>query len=201
MKLHISRVTISCPKGFVFLPFRPYWSSSPNHTLRLDCCTWWKLQHGNAKSCSVKALFWNDALHHFTNECHSRPSSCQDARGCREPAAPAGAHSQEQCDGDNDIDRAACRGTAAPHLLACSTPCAQLVLMWKQKPTLLHPKGKLPCAVDAQHFLKTNGQLEKVIDRHAPFSSARAYGCFRSNQCDTLVLFGKSLRTRIVRYD
>lgn len=61
MKFHISRVTISCPKGFVFLPFRLYWSSSPNHTLRLDCCTRWKLQRGNAKSGSVKALFWNDA--------------------------------------------------------------------------------------------------------------------------------------------
>lgn len=98
-------------------------------------------------------------VHYFTSECHSRLPSSQDAWECWEPAAPAGAHLQELWDSDSDIDRAACHGSAAPCLLACSTRCTWLTLTWRQKlskqppfATLLYPGGKPPCTMDAQHF-------------------------------------------------
>lgn len=128
MKLHLSGMTTSCPIDFVFLAFRPYWSSSQKRISGLSA------PYGESYTVEMpKVALWKACsemmpVHHFATE-------CQDAWGCWEPAAPAGARSQELWDGDSNTDRAACHGAAAPCLLACSTCCTQLALMWKQKPS------------------------------------------------------------------
>lgn len=166
--------------------------------------------HGESYGVEMpKAALWKPCseimpVRHFTNECHSHPSSCQDARRCREPAAPAGAHSQEQCDGDNDIDRAMCRGAAAPRLLACSTPCAQLVLMWKQKPEQPHfatPQREASLRCGCSALLKNKCTAEKGRRQTCTFFLSQGLWMFQVQSMWHFGFIWKSLRTRIVRYN
>lgn len=100
-----------------------------------------------------------------------------------------------------------CRGTAAPGLLACSTCCIWLVLMWKQKPSeqypfaILQQEASLHCGCSA--FLKNKCTSGKVHTQTCTFFLSQGLWMFSSPIDVTLclVLFGKSLRTRIVRYN
>lgn len=196
MKSHISRTTISCSKGFVFLLFRPYWSFSQNHTLRL-VLHMVKLQHGNIKKSLWKTCSEMMPRHHFTSKCHSHPPSCQDTWGCWEPAAPAGAHSK----GSGAVTVALTGQCAMAQLLPVPWPAAHSAFgccLHGSKNllstlSLLYPEGKAPCIV---HFWKTNAQPGNYLHCFSCgfFPSDGAWGCFRSSRCDTLWQAGPELR-------
>lgn len=109
--------------------------------------------------------------------------------------------------GQRQVMLTACRGTAAPGLLACSMCCIWLVLMWKQKPSeqcpfaILRQEASLHCGCSA--FLKNKCTSGKVHTQTRTFFLSQGLWMFSSPIDVTLclVLFGKSLRTRIVRYN
>lgn len=197
MKLHISKTTISCPKGFVFSLFRPYWSFSQNHTLRLDCCAWWKLQHGNIKSVSVKDLLWNDARALLYQQVPLTPTELPGHLGLLRTCCSSWSLLKGLWGSDSGTERAVCHGTAAPCPLACSTFCIWPPSAWEQKPSdqphfaVSRREGSLHCAL-----LKNKCTARKVPTLFFMcFSpSDKAWGCFRSSRCDPLWQAGPELR-------
>lgn len=163
MILHISRTTISCPKGFGVLLFRPYWSFSQNHTLRLDCCTWWKQQHGNIKSVSVKDLFWNDAQAPLYQQVPLTSTELPGHLGVLRICCSSWSLLRGVWGSDSGTDRAACHGTAAPCPLACSTFCIWLPSVGRQKPSE-HPQFAVDRREGSQHcaFVRNKCTARKV---------------------------------------
>lgn len=83
---------------------------------------------------------------------------------------------------------------AMEHLLTVSWPAAHAALgwcLWGSKNLLSNPHFAVPWR-EASLYYGCSALLKKLgkhIHRHTLFSSARAYGCFKSNRCDALFSF------------
>lgn len=193
MKLHTSRTTISCPTGFGFLAFRTLLIKNPK--IMLSGLT---TAHGESYTVEMpKAALWKPCsemmpVHHFNSECHSCPPSCQDAWGCWEPAASAGAQSQELRDSDSDVDsvpwHSCSRSPGLQHVLHLAGAHVEAKTFWAI-PLCYTPARSFPALWVLSISKKQMHIWESThTDMHF-FSQPGPVDVFKSNRCDTLFGF------------
>lgn len=142
MKSHISRTTISCSKGFVFLLFRPLLILFPK-SYSQACAAHGETTAWKHQKVSVKDLFWNDAQAPLYQQMPLTPTELPGHLGVLRTCCSSWSSLKGVWGSDSGTDRAVCHGTAAPCPLTCSTFCIWLLSAWKQKPSE-HPQFAVP---------------------------------------------------------